>query len=227
MLNTHRGLNMKNKKKKLAVIFSLIILLSFLLYSCYPDYGLSVTDYDTVITLFDNNADFNKPTYAMPDSVVHFVDEGISEDDIDRSKDQLILSTVVNNMSALGYTRETDTTAAPPSFVVLVGVTTTDQYGQVYYPGWGYWYGWGWWGGYYPGWGYPGGVVTYSYTTGTIFITMLNPNELNPDDQKYGAVWLARLNGILSNAVNSNQRITQGINNAYSQSPYLGYKGSN
>lgn len=217
---------MKNKRKKLIVIFLSIMLLSFLLYSCYPDYGLSVTDYDTVITLFDSEADFNKPTYAMPDSVVHFVDEGTSEDDIDRSKDQLILSTVANNMAALGYTRVTDSTAAAPAFAVLVGVTTSDNYTTVWYPGWGYWYGWGWWGG-YPGWGYPGGSVTYSYTTGTIFITMINPDKLNPDTQTYGAVWLARLNGILSNAVNSNQRITQGINSAYSQSPYLGYKGSN
>jgi len=226
MLNTYRGQTMKSKKKKLVVLFSLIMLLSFVLYSCYPDYGLSVTDYDTVITLFDSDANFNKQTYAMPDSVVHFVDDGTTEDDIDRNKDQLILSTVVNNMTALGYTRVVDSTAAAPAFAVLVGVTTTEQYGQVYYPGWGYWYGWGWWGG-YPGWGYPGGSVTYNFTTGTIFITMVDPMKLNPDTQTYGAIWLARLNGIISSSVNSNQRITQGINSAFDQSPYLGYKGSN
>ena len=93
---------MKTKKKKLIVLFSLLILSSFVLYSCYPDYGLTTTDYDTVITLYDNTANFNKPTYAMPDTVVHFVEDG-QEDNVDRSKDALILSTIQSNMSNLGY----------------------------------------------------------------------------------------------------------------------------
>jgi len=116
---------MKSKKKKLIVLFSSLILSSFLLYSCYPDYGLSVTDYDTVITLFDSEEDFNKPTYAMPDTVLHFVEEGTPEDDIDRSKDDLILSTIVENMQRLRYQRvAVDTTAPAPDFVLIVGVTT-------------------------------------------------------------------------------------------------------
>jgi hypothetical protein len=214
---------MKTKKKKLIVLFSLLILSSFVLYSCYPDYGLTTADYDTVITLYDSEADFKKLTYAMPDSVLHFVEEGTPPEDIDRSKDALIISTVESNMTKLKYERvPVDTTANPPDFVIIVGVTVTDNYGQVYYPGWGYWGGWGWWGG-YPGWGYPGGSVIYSYTTGTIFITMLDPDKETPDN-KYGAVWAARINGVLSNSstVNVNSRITQRINDAFNQSPYLG-----
>jgi PBP1b-binding outer membrane lipoprotein LpoB len=210
---------MKTKKKKLTVLFSLLILSSFVLYSCYPDYGLATSDYDTVITLYDNSADFNKPTYAMPDSVVHFVEEG-EEDNIDRSKDALILSTIENNMTRLGYERvPVDTSAAAPGFALLVGVTTAENYRTVWYPGWGYWGGWGWWGG-YPGYGY-GGSYTYSYTTGTIFMTMLDPNKVNSEN-KFVAVWAARLNGVLSNSLNTNQIITQRINDAFNQSPYLG-----
>jgi hypothetical protein len=212
---------MKNKRKKLVVLFSLIMLSSFLLYSCYPDYGLSVTDYDTVITLFDQNANFKQPNYAMPDTVVHFVEEGTSEDDIDRSKDDLILQTIEDNMTRLNYVRVDTTNADAPDFVILVGVTTTENYARVWYPGWGYWGGWGWWGG-YPGWGYPGGSVTYNFTTGTIFLTMLEPEKINPDDETYGSVWLARMNGVLSSSVNSNSRIRQRINDAFNQSPYLG-----
>jgi hypothetical protein len=211
---------MKAKKKKLIVLFSLLILSSFVFYSCYPDYGLTTSDYDTVITLYDNSANFNKPTYAMPDTVVHFVEDG-QEDNVDRSKDALILSTIQSNMSNLGYARvPVDTTANPPGFVILVGVTTTDNYGQAYYPGWGYWGGWGWWGG-YPGWGYPGGSVIYSYTTGSIFMSMLDPDKENSDNT-YGAVWLARINGVLSSSLNTSTRITQRINDAFNQSPYLG-----
>ncbi len=215
---------MKTKKKKLIVLFSLVILSSFVLYSCYPDYGLTTSDYDTVITVFDNDANFKKPTYAMPDTVVHFVEEG-DEDKVDRSKDALILSTIASNMTSLGYERvPVDTTMDAPGFVIIVGVTVTDNYGTAYYPGWGYWGGWGWWGG-YPGWGYPGGTVTYSYTTGTIFMTMLGPDKDNiSDDNKFGAVWLARINGVVSSSssINVSSRITQRINDAFNQSPYLG-----
>lgn len=210
---------MKAKKKKHIVLFSLFILSSLVVYSCYPDYGLTTTDYDTVITLYDNSANFNKPTYAMPDTVVHFVEAG-QEDNVDRSKDALIISTIQSNMANLGYTRVDTTNPDAPDFVILVGVTTTDNYGQAWYPGWGYWPGWGWWGG-YPGWGYPGGSVIYSYTTGSIFISMLDPDKVNSDNT-YGAVWLARINGILSSSLNTSARITQRINDAFNQSPYLG-----
>ncbi len=216
---------MKTKKKKLIVLSSLLILSSFVLYSCYPDYGLTTSDYDTVITVFDNTANFKKPTYAMPDSIVHFVEEGTPEDEIDRSKDGLILSTIVSNMASLGYERvAVDTTEDAPGFVMLVGVTVTENYVRAYYPGWGYWGGWGWWGG-YPGWGYPGGSVTYNYTTGTIFMSMLDPDRDNIiDGDKFGAVWLVRINGVVSNSssINTSSRITQRINDAFEQSPYLG-----
>ena len=216
---------MKTKKKKLMVLSSLLILSSFVLYSCYPDYGLTTSDYDTVITVFDNTANFKKPTYAMPDSIVHFVEEGTPEDEIDRSKDGLILSTIVSNMASLGYERvAVDTTEDAPGFVMLVGVTVTENYVRAYYPGWGYWGGWGWWGG-YPGWGYPGGSVTYNYTTGTIFMSMLDPDRDNIiDGDKFGAVWLVRINGVVSNSssINTSSRITQRINDAFEQSPYLG-----
>ena len=215
---------MKTKKKKLIVLFSLLILSSFVFYSCYPDYGLTVSDYDTVITLYDKDANFKKPTYAMPDTVVHLVDEGTPENDIDRSKDGLILSTVASNMQALKYERvPVDTTAAPPDFVILVGVTSSENYVRVYYPGYGYWGGWGWWGGYYPGYGYPGGSATYNYTTGTIFMTMIDPDKINGDGT-YGAVWGARINGVVSSSssINVSSRITQRINDAFNQSPYLG-----
>jgi len=212
---------MNSKKKKLIVLFSLLILSSFVFYSCYPDYGLTTADYDTVITLYDKDADFKKPTYAMPDSVVHLVAEG-EEDNVDRSKDALILSTIQSNMTSLGYTKVDTTNPDAPDFVILVGVTVTENYGQAYYPGWGYWGGWGWWGG-YPGYGYGGGSVIYSYTTGSIFMSMIDPDKINADGT-YGAVWLARINGVVSSSstINVSSRITQRINDAFNQSPYLG-----
>lgn len=211
------------KRKRLIILFSLLIVSTFVIYSCYPDYGLTTSDYDTVITLFDKSENFNQPTYAMPDTIIHFVEDG-KEDDIDRTYDALILQTIETNMSDLGYQRVVvDTSVNPPAFAVLVGVTTADNYGAVWWPGWGYWPGWGWWGG-YPGWGYPGGGAVYNYKTGSIFITMLDPNKHNSGDQTFGAVWLARINGILSQSLDTSRRIKQRIGDAFSQSPYLGVK---
>jgi len=217
---------MEMKKNKFIVLFSVLILSTLILNSCFTDYGLTASDYDTVVTLYDNTADFKKPEYAMPDTVIHLVEDGTSEEDIDRSKDALILSIVADNMAKLGYERvPVDTTKSAPGFVILVAVTKTDNYGAVVWPGWGYWGGWGWWGG-YPGWYYPGGVTTYNYTTGTIFIDLMDPLKINPNNQAYGAVWLARLNGVLSSSftgsTNAVTRIKERINDAFNQSPYLG-----
>jgi len=56
-------------------------------------------------------------------------------------------------------------------------------------------------------------------------MSMLDPDKDNIiDGDKYGAVWLARLNGVISSSstINVSSRITQRINDAFNQSPYLG-----
>jgi hypothetical protein len=52
---------------------------------------------------------------------------------------------------------------------------------------------------------------------------MIDPDKINADET-YGAVWGARINGVVSGSstANTNSRITQRINDAYAQSPYLG-----
>ena len=217
--------NSMKKKIKLMVLFSLSIVIALVMYSCYIDYGLTASDYDTVITLYDKSADYNKPTYAMPDSVVHLVESGKASEDINRSHDALILSTVESNLSSLGYTRVDITSPDAPDFVILVAVTKTSEYGAVSYSGWGYWGGWGWWGG-YPGYYYPNYVSVYSYTTGSIFIDMIDPDKLDTGSQAFGAIWVARINGVLSSSYSGSTapatRIPQRINEAFDQSTYLG-----
>jgi hypothetical protein len=51
---------------------------------------------------------------------------------------------------------------------------------------------------------------------------MLDPEKTISGDQKFGAVWLARINGVVSSSLNTSARITQKINDAFNQSPYLG-----
>lgn len=210
------------KIKKYYFVY-LLILLPIISLSCYNDYGLNANDYDVVITFRNNEVNFQQyRTYAMPDSVVRMTDSSSSPPAT--TYDQTILDEVEKQMTALGYTRvEPDTNNLPDVFV-LVGVTSSDYYAL----GGGYW--WGWWGwypgwGYYPGWGggwYPGYGYAYSYTTGTLLLTMLDPARSNEENKTLAVVWSGALNGILESSESSNRtRIIGGIDNMFTQSPYL------
>jgi hypothetical protein len=189
--------------------------------SCYPDYGLGISDYDMVLTGFDKNTDFGIfQTYAMPDTVLHPVPEG-EKDDLSRDYDALIISRVVENMAKLGYTRITDPTQ-PFDVLILLSALKSDWEVYNYYPG--YW--WGWYPGYpggpwYP-W-YPGYGTSYKFTTGTLFITMVDPENFDPDNNAVTTLWGALLNGLVDGDTPSGvrQRIQSGINEAFAISPYL------
>jgi hypothetical protein len=219
--------NKKGITKWHLVIFVLIAS-SLIVVSCYRDYGLSVTDYDTIVTVYDKNFNYKvNKNFAMPDTVLHLLGEN-EEDNISRQYDDLMLSTVATNMTNYGYTRVPfDTTQAAPDLVVLVSVASQTWRGYTWSPGWGYWGGWGWWG-WGPGYGgyYPGYAVPYEFETGTIIIELLDPDEENPNNQTEAQIiWNGGINGLLANTtVGTSSRISTNIDNAYKQSPYLNVK---
>lgn len=200
----------------LAVAFTLA------LAACYPGDQLTVEDADVVVTLFDPDADFStKQSYAMPDSVIHLVPNG-GTDDIARDFDAQILAQVVSNMGALGFTREGDPDDA--DVILLISVTVRDQIGYTGNPWAGYW---GWYYPYPPGWGwgyypwYGGGGTVYTYRTGTVLMDMIDPTAADSTLEKVPTIWIGALNGLLEgNAVE--ERVIEGINQAFAQSPYLG-----
>lgn len=189
--------------------------------ACYPGDQLTVEEADVVVTIFDEGTDFAAySTYAMPDSIIHLLPpSGI--DNISRSLDAEILAAVESNMLKLGFTEE----AVPTDADVLMLVAATARQ-EVGYSG----YGWGsYWGWYYPyppswGWGwypwYGGGSTVYTYRVGTLFIQMLDPARADSTLEKVPTVWVGALNGIADGAVE--QRIVDGIDQAFEQSPYLG-----
>ncbi|HET6463060.1 MAG TPA: DUF4136 domain-containing protein, partial [Candidatus Krumholzibacteria bacterium] len=166
---------------------ALVLLAAAIFISCYPGDELTVSETDTVVTVFDKNADFTADsTYAMPDSVLHIVPEG-ERDDITRTYDADILADIVDNMTKLGYTRVSDPAAA--NVHILPAVNVRDYTGYAYYGGW-----WGYWYGYYPpAWGwypyYPGYGVTYEYSIGTLFILMMDPSKPVVDDKVPPPIW--------------------------------------
>jgi hypothetical protein len=216
----------------------LLIGVATVLISCYPGGPTDPVEFDTVVTVFNEDADFSKnKTYAMPDFIPFLCDSNDTSCDstlLDRSNDAFILQTVADNMQAYGYTRITniDTINGPvPDVVVVVSVTASENwvayrwYG--WYGGWGGWGGWGWWG-YPPGWGWgypPGGISVTNYKTGTLFIDMVdpvNPNSENPDGPSIPILWDAAINGLLERStVNNQDRLKKWIDQAYTQSPYL------
>jgi hypothetical protein len=195
-----------------------LVILALLASGCSPGSNPeSVSGYDTVLTFYADNADFPHAfTFALVDTVMHLVEQGGS-DTITREYDELILTRVRADMLAQGWTEiAAPDSAHPPDVAVQVGVTTSDYVGVAYWPPY-----WGW----YPGWGYPGYgwgyYPTYSYTTGTVLVAMLDLRNPDPVAESLPVMWLAAVSGVASTTSSNQTRIVSGIDQAFEQSPYL------
>ena len=202
----------KVKQIRLLLILVIFAITSVLLTSCYPDYGLGVEDFDIVSTFKDDANDFQLyRTFFMADTIDKITDGGIEPSA--GENDELILSEIEKQMIAYGYTR----TLIPDSADVTLQVAISSTAVFSYYPGyWGGYYGW-----YYPWYGYGG--YSYSYTSGSIFVTMIDNDKFDETTKNIGAVWAGILNGVLDYSSNTELRvrIVDGIAKMFSQSPYL------
>jgi len=189
--------------------------LAVLLTQCYPEGPDYVEELDLVYSNYDAGYDFTaKHTYAIPDKIMKIDDDLVNGGDPNFVKEPYstqLLDKIKVNMATYGWelvekNENPDVVVAPVAYML----TTTYYYGGY----WGGWYG-GWYGWYYP---YP---VTTSYTTGSLIISMIDPNDLSPDD-KARTVWTGIVNGLLDGSSSSfTSRYTKGIDQAYTQSPYL------
>ena len=193
-----------------ALAFTAALLVAVVVSSCYPDYGLTVEDYDAVATYYDGGTDFGAfKKYYLIDTVRHVIPPG-SRDDISRDVDPVILTAVDGHLKALGYIP----TVRPDSADIAVQTSITKQEYLVYY-GWGWWGGW-YWPGYYPP------VYTYNYSAGTIVLDMADA-KASIASRQVKSVWFALLQGLADDApARAQQRIRNGISQAFEQSPYLG-----
>ena len=206
----------KNSAFQLSVVVFMLTGVALLFSACYKDYGLSTADYDTVITAYDEAADFEDPNYEY-----YYLDpEIIYMDDPDDSASNqpdnatTIMNTIIDQMeNRYGYLPETIDNAGVE---VIVAYSETDYF-YYWYDYW-YWYGWGW---YYPP--YWGGGWTYAYTTGSLYIQMIDLNNPDPDDlEKFSVLWFAGINGLLNDTSQGLvERIEDAIAQAFTQSPYL------
>ncbi len=211
----------------------LITAIPLLILSCYPGGSSTVEDLDIVGTSYDKEFDFSAATsFSLPDTIIHIVADS-EEDSLGRDYDDLIIGRVRDQMISNGYKEEPLDTLNPADVVLLISAMSTTNSGVYFDPAW-WWGSWGWWpgwGGYPgapvwgPGWGmgFPVGFPVYiNYSTGTLFITMIDPENTNIDEKTIAVTWLAALNTLLQRGgQNTEQRITDNIDQAFKQSPYL------
>jgi len=200
-------------------IFSLLtVLVGLFLWGCYPDGPTYTEDLDIVLT--HHNPDYNfvaKNTYAMPNRIIKITGNLLDEefpDSIPGVYASQIRQMIVDNMANYGWTR-VDVGANPDVLLVPAAwETTTITY---YYDYW-YW----WWGGYYPYYPYYPPVYSYSYTTGTLLMTIMEPEVTNTNGNLIHQ-WTGALNGVLNDSFNSS-RMARLIDQAFAQSPYLNHE---
>jgi hypothetical protein len=203
-----------------SIMLNSILVFAWSLTGCYSDYGLSTDDYDVVATFYDENVDYSSfKTYVMPDTIFHIIGED-GKDELGRDNDQLILSLIVQNMTALGYRRVTNPQVENPDVGIVIAASSTTTTEVYYSYAWGGYWGYPGYGYYYPP--YWWGPAVTSYTSGTVFINMADPKAFSSDQKLLATVWLATINGLLEDTkANIRTRLASGINKAYEQSPYL------
>ncbi len=193
------------KIKSLAA--ALVICAAGIFSSCYYDYGIDPNTSNVVVTAYNNTYNFGAVThYYLSDTVVKIGGSSITD-----AYDAQIVQNMRTNLNALGWVEETTTLTGPGVIVVRAGVTTSTVVVNNGYNYWGY-YGYNW---YYP----PYNSYSYSYTTGTLIMLMSDYNAV--DSTTAPVEWSGVLNAAVGQGTSTTTLITQGINQAFSQSPYL------
>lgn len=198
-------------------IFSFAVMaLVTVLFGCYPAGPEYVDELDVTYSNYDKNFDFKSlGTYSMPDKIVKITGDPTAPPEYVKDIYATpMLAQIDANMQGLGWTKVTANTTEDIQLLPASWSSTTIIYG-------GYWGGYYCW--YYPyycggGWYYPYTPVS-SYTTGTLVMTITDPKNESTDGSRRVA-WTGAINGILSGTYNFD-RITKGINQIFTQSPYL------
>lgn len=212
---------MKKMKTKITLAaFGLVALF----FGCRPTSLDYISDYDLVVTNYNRDYAFSSVnTYFLPDSVVYITDNPGA---VDHKYDDQILGAVKRNLDALGWTQLAANPGNKADVVILVSASK-ENYASCasycwycywgWYPGWGYYppaWGPGW------GWGYPPGVVCSSYSTGSVIVSMTDPDLASTNTLP--VAWTGILNGLVEGTESSVlSRINTNIDQMFKQSPYL------
>lgn len=188
----------------------------------------------SVVTFADSSFDFTTlHTFALADTVAHLTNIGVNPVATTTAFDQTILSQVRADLLARGYTEIAEPSATRPDFVVLTGVSASDNYNAFitanWFANWGVSPIWTWlpggvdpsWTIIYP-WFNPGAVVTFQRTTLIVTIVPTTP-VVNPllAQKEIRAVWAGVATSLLGQQNITQTNVQNAINIMFQQSPYL------
>jgi hypothetical protein len=217
-------------------IYLFVLLTVTGLWGCYP-VEKDITYKDTDVTLTEYDKDYYSPggqnhfqdfqTFVVPDTVVHIVEDGVS-DEISRAYDKFVLDLVKSNLLKLGYIEESDPGTNLPDIAVTVSVTTSEHIVYDWYPYWEWFFVFikkGEKGSSvednYPFNPYYGGTE-YSYTSGTLIMEMVDNASINESTEEIPVIWAGVINGAVGGTEEEiKNRISAGIDQCFNQSPYL------
>ena len=222
-----------------------------MLSSCYKSETVYYDELDVTLTNYDVDFDFSSySTFAMPDSTIlksnYMTEAEVEEFYAPGGAGEKTLELLKSKFESRGYTFSDSYNNA--DFVAVPTVLNMKYSETVYYPPgwwWGYpGYGWG-----YPGWGwggwpgypwYPGYGYSYQYKVGTIVLEMVDGQSFSEfmdwqeanrglgNQSGAGEIpdltirWMAQIDGYISSNLEYNQeRAQRGMDEAFTQSPYL------
>ncbi len=186
--------------------------LIIVLESCYPNRFDEAVDYTTVLTLFDDSADFGTfQTFEIADDrgIIEIPDD---DTDVTHAYDAAFYARIRSNMTARGYTEVDVPNTA--DLVIFAAVTTSDYIVSSCY----YWWDYYCWYYCYPGagWCYPSYAT--SYTAGTVVAFMVDRASYDSGANSAPLVWVASFGSIISgNAA----EVVGKVDDAFAQSPYI------
>lgn len=208
--------------KRNVVQLSLLVLIAaaMMLGSCLP----ASKDDNMIITFRDPGVDYTlNKKYALPDSVVMIGNQSGSST-VSATYAQLIITKIAENMNTLGYQRTADPDSADITILPSVIYSSSEYDVSSTYsldPYWG-WYDPDWIGPDFD-WGVDFGWYSdeiFTFSTGTLFIQMIDKKNPNLNDKKYSSIWAALINGALTLS-NVQANLVTDINQAFAQSEYL------
>jgi hypothetical protein len=221
---------------------------SLLLSACYSYHDETYLDeLDITLTYRDTSYNFQQnTTYALRDSV-GIISDYLSKTEIANfyksgGGNEKIKNLVRTNLNAMGYTEVANDEQYDLGVNLVVAAienTTTYTYGW-WYDYYDY-YDYYWWGGWYPYYGYPWYAVSYTYQQGTLLMELADGNTIRAyrawaDGKTQGEIehadpstvpqidytWQGIVSGVAGTEKSYNeQRAERGINEAFTQSPYL------
>ncbi len=203
-----------------------------LLSGCGAPSSDNPVDQDVVVTAPYGSYDFKQArTYSAPNEIPVTKTSNTESEPVQSALtpdlQNAILAAVNQNMEMYGYRRVTKPEEGKPDVsleISALGTTQTDTY----YSSWS-----STWGGYYAPWygasfavGWAPVAVPYVSTAqyGALLINMTNPNAPDPATQTIPTLWSGAVAGLVTGTApgaSAQQRIVEGINQAFAQSTYL------